>query len=110
MYRSMRRFALLSGCIALLLLAGCGKKVESTAPLSFAPADTPYLYANFKPLPDAVRQAMNKRTFALMQYSAASYKRIAQVLAANNPDLARVLDEVATEMGGIKTPQQLEQT
>ena len=110
MYRSMRRFALLSGCIALLLLAGCGKKVESTAPLSFAPADTPYLYANFKPLPDAVRQAMNKRTFALMQYSAASYKRIAQVLAANNPDLARVLDEVATEMGGIKAPQQLEQT
>lgn len=111
MYRSMRRFALVSACASLLLLAGCGRKtVEDTAPLSFAPADTPYLYANFKPLPDDVRQAMNKRTFALMQYSAASYKRMAQVLAANNPDLARVLDEVATEMAGIKTPQQLEQT
>ena len=111
MYRSMRRCALVSACVSLLLLAGCGKKtVEDTAPLSFAPADTPYLYANFKPLPDDVRQAMNKRTFALMQYSAASYKRMAQMLAANNPDLARVLDEIATEMGGIKTPQQLEQT
>src|SRR5690348_4180192 len=108
---SMRRLALLSVCVSLVLLAGCGKKtVEGTAPLSFAPADTPYLYANFKPLPDDVRQAMNKRTFALMQYSAASYKRMAQMLAANNPDLARVLDEVADEMSAIRTPQQLEQT
>ena len=111
MYRPMRRFAVVSGCVALLLLAGCGKKaVENTAPLSFAPADTPFLYANFKPLPDDVRQAMNKRTFALMQSSAASYKRMAQVLAANNPDLSRVLDEIATEMAAIKTPQQLEQS
>jgi hypothetical protein len=110
MYRSMRRIALVSACVSLFLLAGCGKKtVEDTAPLSFAPADTPYLYANFKPLPDDVRQAMNKRTFALMQYSAASYKRMAQVLAANNPDISRVLEEIADEMSGIKTPQQLEQ-
>ncbi|MGN6312458.1 MAG: hypothetical protein ACTHMO_01715 [Rhodanobacteraceae bacterium] len=111
MYGPMRRFALLPVCVSLFLLAGCGKKaVESTAPLSFAPAETPYLYANFKPLPDDVRRAMNKRTFALMQYSAASYKRMAQMLAANNPDLARVLDEVADEMSAIRTPQQMEQT
>ena len=109
MYRSMRRFALPSGCVALLLLAGCGKKVENTAPLSFAPADTAFLYANFKPLPDDVRQAMNKRTFAVMQYSSASYRRMAQLLAVNNPDLARVLDEIGTELGNIKTPQQLQQ-
>jgi hypothetical protein len=106
----MRRVAFVSACVSLLLLVGCSRKVESTAPLSFAPADTPYLYANFKPLPDDVRQAMNERTFALMQYSAASYKRMAEMLAANNPDLARVLDEVASEMSGVKTPQQLEQT
>jgi len=111
MDRSMRRSALVSACVSLLLLAGCGKHaaIESNAPLSFAPADTAYLYANFKPLPDNVQRAMNKRTFAVMQYSAASYKRMAQLLAANNPDLGRVLDEVAAELDGIKTPQQLEQ-
>lgn len=109
MYRSMRRFVLVSACVSLLLLAGCEKKVASTAPLSFAPADTPFLYANFKPLPADVQQAMNKRTFAVMQYSADSYKRIAQLMSAKNPDVARVLDEVAAELGSIRTPQQMEQ-
>ncbi|MEO5625138.1 MAG: hypothetical protein ABIQ70_03900 [Dokdonella sp.] len=39
---------------ALLAVAGCGKKIDVDSPLAFVPADTPYLFANTEPMPDAM--------------------------------------------------------
>ncbi|HEX7128945.1 MAG TPA: hypothetical protein VF217_02615 [Rhodanobacteraceae bacterium] len=109
MYRSMHRVAFVTACVSLLLLAGCGKKVESTAPLSFAPVDTPYLYANFKPLPDDVASAWRSKADALRPYSAQSYGKFAEVLRADNPDIANELQAVAAELASAKSAQQFDQ-
>ncbi|MFP5414493.1 MAG: hypothetical protein ACLGG1_05700 [Gammaproteobacteria bacterium] len=42
--------------VAGLALTGCGRK-DKDAPLAFVPADTAYVFANLKPLPDAVSRA-----------------------------------------------------
>ena len=39
--------------VMLALVAACGRKVDDTAPLAFVPADTPYVFANTEPMPDA---------------------------------------------------------
>jgi predicted small lipoprotein YifL len=39
---------------ALLAAAGCGRKVDVDSPLAFVPADTPYVFANIEPMPDAM--------------------------------------------------------
>lgn len=44
------------------LIAACSDKaVQSDAPLAFAPADTPYAYANLDPLPAAVTEQWSRR-------------------------------------------------
>ena len=40
---------------ALLCLQACGDKVDRSAPLAFAPADTPWIFANLEPVPEPVR-------------------------------------------------------
>lgn len=39
--------------VALALVAACGRKADDNAPLAFVPADTPYVFANTEPAPDA---------------------------------------------------------
>lgn len=109
MRRSMRPVALASACVSLLLLAGCGKQGESTAPLSFAPADTPYLFANSKPLPDDVAKAWRSRADVLRPYSNQSYDKFAELLRAGNPDVANELQAVGAELASAKSAQQLDQ-
>lgn len=108
MIHSTRRLALSSACVSLLLLAGCGKKVESTAPLSFAPADTPYLYANFKPLPDDVAKAWRSKADALLPYSTQGYDKFAELLRAGSPDIANELQAIAAELASAKSAQQFD--
>jgi hypothetical protein len=50
---SMLRRALPFALIAVL--SACGKKQDATSPLAFVPADTPYVFANIEPVPQAVR-------------------------------------------------------
>jgi hypothetical protein len=38
---------------ALLAVAGCSKKIDTDSPLAFVPANTPYVFANTEPMPDA---------------------------------------------------------
>jgi hypothetical protein len=47
----------LAAPLAALALAACGKpQATDDAPLAFAPADTPYAYANLEPVPAAVTE------------------------------------------------------
>lgn len=41
--------------VLLAALTACGKKQDASVPLAYAPADTPYVFANIDPLPQAVR-------------------------------------------------------
>lgn len=58
------RFAFAALAASAILLAACGNKpptVDNTLPLAFAPADTPYAFANLAPSPAAVLAAQSKR-------------------------------------------------
>ena len=39
---------------SVLLLAGCGKTPDAGIPLGYAPADTPYVFGNIEPMPQAM--------------------------------------------------------
>ena len=58
----MRRFQRLAALAAAAgLLAACNKPpATNDAPLAFAPADTPYAYANLEPVPAAVTEQWSK--------------------------------------------------
>lgn len=58
----MRRIHRLAALAAIAgLLSACGKPpVPNDTPLAFAPADTPYAYANLEPMPAAVTEQWSK--------------------------------------------------
>lgn len=58
----MRRIHRLASLAAVAcLMAACGKApVPNDTPLAFAPADTPYAYANLEPMPAAVTEQWSK--------------------------------------------------
>jgi hypothetical protein len=57
----MRRIHRLAALAAACLLAACNKPpAGNDAPLAFAPADTPYAYANLEPVPAAVTEQWSK--------------------------------------------------
>jgi hypothetical protein len=58
----MRRIHRLAALAAIAgLLSACGKPpVPNDTPLAFAPADTPYAYANLEPMPVAVTEQWSK--------------------------------------------------
>jgi hypothetical protein len=58
----MRRILPLAALAAIAcLLSACGKPpVPNDSPLAFAPADTPYAYANLEPMPTAVTEQWSR--------------------------------------------------
>jgi hypothetical protein len=58
--RSQHRFALLALSAGLLAACGNHDTYNADAPLAFAPADTPYAYANLEPLPAAITEQWSK--------------------------------------------------
>lgn len=67
--------------VIVALVAGCSKKPDADSPLAFAPATTPYVFANLKPVPKPVLESW----LAL----AAPYNQVqGEMLAALRADLA----------------------
>ncbi len=57
----MRRIHRVAALAAIAgLLAACGKPVSNDTPLAFAPADTPYAYANLEPMPSALTEQWSR--------------------------------------------------
>src|SRR5262249_33692938 len=56
------RLSVAAACAFALLLAACSREPEAPhgVPLSFVPADTPYVYANIDPLPAALTEQWAK--------------------------------------------------
>src|SRR6185437_2634933 len=98
---TIRRLATLI-CIAGLV-AACGKSATSgsaDAPLAFAPADTPYAYANLEPMPADVLAAQSKQMHAIWPLVFEQYDAIlndANALDERSRKIAKaVLDELRT--------------
>ncbi len=72
MHQSRHYVALALGAA---ILAACGKTQNSTgdAPLAYAPADTPYAYANLEPTPQAMLEQSSKQMQAIWPTVFATY-------------------------------------
>ena len=97
---ALRHAALAAACVAALALAGCGKHVAPDAPMTFAPADTPYLFANFKGAPEDVTEAWGQANDAVMAARIQQLGKMAELVGQKNPEVAdgpqsRILDQVA---------------
>jgi len=97
------RFAFAALALGSVLLVACGNKPpanDNTLPLAFAPADTPYAFANLEPTPAAVLAAQSKRMQAMWPTVFAMYDDILAD-AGTLPErpkkiLSALLDELRT--------------
>ncbi|HJR13919.1 MAG TPA: hypothetical protein VJ833_08505 [Rhodanobacteraceae bacterium] len=106
----LRHAVLAAACVSVLALAGCGKHVASNAPITFAPADTPYLFANFKGTPEDVAEAWGQANDAVMAARIQQLGKMAEVVGQKNPDVAKILDAVQTELANVHSSKELAQT
>jgi len=106
----LRHAVLAAACVSVLALAGCGKHVASNAPITFAPADTPYLFANFKGTPEDVTEAWGQANDAVMAARIQQLGKMAEVVGQKNPDIAKILDAVQTELANVHSSKELAQT
>ena len=84
----MTRFTLLAAALAL---AACGKKEEAGVPLSFVPADTPFVMANRDALPDATVNAWARQMQAAWPNIMGMYEK----MLTATPDADAELDDAA---------------
>ncbi|MEO7758173.1 MAG: hypothetical protein ABIS07_16465, partial [Dokdonella sp.] len=93
---------------ALLATAGCGKKVDVDSPLAFVPADTPYVFANSEPMPDAMISQWRQQMQAMWPLMTDAVEH-ALVEIDKKPDseaVGRVLHAVFDEVRHRSTPEQ----
>lgn len=91
-----------------LAVAGCGKDVDTNAPLAFVPADTPYLFANVEPAPEAViAHWRTQMQGAWPLFTEMMDDVLAEVGKKDgDADAAKVLKAVLAEVRGRSTPEQ----
>ena len=106
----LRRAALAAACVSALMLAACGKHVASNAPITWAPADTPYLFANFESTPQDVRQAWNPTSDGSIQASLEQLGRYADKMDQHDPNVAKVVDAIEAELADAHSAQQFADT
>jgi hypothetical protein len=107
---ALRHAALAAACVSALVLAGCGKHVASNAPITFAPADTPYLFANFKAAPEDIATAWGQANNAVMAARIQQLGKMAEAVGRENPDVAKILDAIQTELANVHSSKELAQT
>jgi hypothetical protein len=106
----LRRAALAAACLSALVLASCGKHVASNAPITWAPADTPYLFANTAGLPEDVANAWGQANDTLMSMRIQQLGQMANAFGQKDPDAAAVLNAVKDELANVHSAKELAQT
>jgi len=107
---ALRHAALAAACVAAFALAGCGRHVAPDAPMTFAPADTPYLFANFKGAPEDVTTAWGQANDAVMAARIQQLGKMAEAVGQKNPDVAKILDAIQAELANVHSSKELAQT
>jgi hypothetical protein len=106
----LRHAAFAAACVSALVLAGCGKHVASNGPMTFAPADTPYLFANFKGAPEDVATAWGQANDAVIAARIQQLGKMAEAVDRKNPDAAKILDAIQGELANVHSSKELAQT
>lgn len=106
----LRRAALAAACVSALVLAGCGKHVASNAPITFAPADTPYLFANTKGVPQDVADAWGQANDELMSMRIQQLGQFANAFGQKDPEVAAVLNAIKDELANVHSAKELAQS
>lgn len=106
----LRRAVATGACVLALALAGCGRHVAPGAPVTFAPADTPWLFANSKPVPADLTQAWTDVVSAGVPAQVARLGTFARMVGADHPSIAKVLDAVQAELANVKSRDELART
>ena len=110
MHPVLRHAVLAAACVSALLVAACGKHVASNAPITFAPADTPYLFANFRGAPEDVTEAWGRANDAVMAARIQQIGKMAEAVGQKSPDVAKVLDAIQAELANVHSGKELAQT
>lgn len=106
----LRRAALAAACVSSLVLAGCGKHVASNAPITFAPADTPYLFANTKGVPQDVADAWGQANDELMSMRIQQLGQFANAFGQKDPEVAAILNAIKDELANVHSAKELAQS
>jgi hypothetical protein len=106
----LRQAVLATACLSALVLAGCGEQVASNAPITYAPADTPYLFANFKPAPADAAAAWGGANYATTGMRVQQLSDMAQQVGQKDPTLASILTAIHDELANVHSNQELLQT
>jgi hypothetical protein len=104
------RTALAAACLSALVLAGCGKHLASNAPITFAPADTPYLFANTKGVPEDIADAWSQANGELMSMRIQQLGQFADAFGQRNPEVAAVLNAIKDELANVHSAKDVAQT
>ena len=101
---------------ALLCVSACGNKVDRDAPLAFVPADTPWVFANLEPAPEAVRARFEQQMQAawpvmlgMFEQTVADIGKVVDADAQGEPSTTaasagRLLKAVLDEVRARDTP------
>jgi hypothetical protein len=92
------------------VLAGCGKHVAPNAPITFAPADTPYLFANTKGVPQDVADAWGQANDELMSMRIQQLGQFANAFGQKDPEVAAVLNAIKDELANVHSAKELAQS
>ncbi|MBU6415721.1 MAG: hypothetical protein KJS83_00965 [Xanthomonadaceae bacterium] len=106
----LHRTALAAACLSALMLAGCGKHVASNAPITFAPADTPYLFANTKGVPEDIADAWGQANDELMSMRIQQFGQFADAFGQSDPEVATVLNALKDELANVHSAKDLAQS
>jgi hypothetical protein len=101
-----RTFRLIACALGIGLLGACSHK-NANAPLSYAPADTPYLMANLKPMDADTRASMYKLANMQLPMQVSQMRQAAKKLDdAHMPRMAGLFRAMSNEFEG-RTIQQI---
>lgn len=103
----VRRIVVATVCVATVVIAGCGKRVAANDPITFAPADTPYLIANFKRAPADAVAAWTPARSAGLPAPNQTVLDLAKRIAPRSPNAAAILDAMGVELASVHNPRDL---
>ncbi len=100
--RRLHQYALLG--LGAALLAACSKPQNNDLPLAFAPADTPYVYANLEPTPQAVTEQWSRHMQEAIPEFVALYDGVLDELdKKSTPESARTVKIARAFLDELKT-------
>lgn len=99
------RFAVLAACA--LTAVACGKKnaEDAASPLAFVPADTPYVFANLQPMPEATVAQWRHQMQQMWPLMVPLFEDTANKVDANAPQASKLVKAILDEVRDRDTPE-----